>query len=110
MKMKMIKAIIRPEKAEEVADALEKAGYGSLTRMNVFGRGKQKGIKVGEIRYDTLPKTFLLIVVNDPDVDDVCKILIGKAKTGSIGDGKIFISEVEDVIRIRTGECGAGAV
>lgn len=108
--MKMIKAIIRPEKAEEVADALEKSGYGSLTRMNVFGRGKQKGITVGTIRYDTLPKTFLLIVVNDADVDEVKKIIIEKAKTGSIGDGKIFISDVEDVIRIRTGERGSGAV
>jgi nitrogen regulatory protein PII 1 len=95
---------------EEVADALEKAGYSSLTRMHVFGRGKQKGIKVGDIVYDTLPKMFLLMVVNDGDVEEVSKIVVDKAKTGSIGDGKIFISEVEDVIRIRTGERGAGAV
>jgi nitrogen regulatory protein PII 1 len=108
--MKMIKAIVRPEKTEEVANALEKAGYDSLTRMHVFGRGKQKGLKVGDIVYDTLPKIFLLVVVNDSDVEEVSKIITDKARTGNIGDGKIFISEVEDVIRIRTGERGAGAV
>lgn len=108
--MKMIKAIIRPEKMEDVANALEKAGYNSLTRMHVFGRGKEKGLKVGNIVYDTLPKIFLLVVVNDEDVEEATKIIADKARTGSIGDGKIFISEVEDVIRIRTGERGAGAV
>jgi nitrogen regulatory protein PII 1 len=108
--MKMIKAIVRPEKVEEVAEALEKQGYPSLTRMHVFGRGKQKGIKVGDILYDSLPKIFLLIVVNDDDVEEASRIIADKARTGSIGDGKIFISAVEDVIRVRTGERGAGAV
>ncbi len=104
--MKMIRAFIRPEKEQEVVLALEGAGFPSVTKMPVFGRGKQKGLQVGPIHYDELPKTLLMIVVDDEDVDDVVKIIQEKARTGFIGDGKIFISPVETAYTVRTGETG----
>ncbi|WP_297209839.1 MULTISPECIES: P-II family nitrogen regulator [Thermodesulfovibrio] len=104
--MKMIRAFIRPEKEQEVVLALEGAGYPSLTKMPVFGRGKQKGLQVGPVHYDELPKTLLMMVVDDEDVDKVVKIIEDKARTGFIGDGKIFISPVERAFTIRTGKEG----
>jgi nitrogen regulatory protein PII 1 len=104
--MKMIRAFIRPEKEQEVVLALEGAGFPSVTKMPVFGRGKQKGLQVGPIHYDELPKTLLMIVVDDEDVDEVVKIIQEKARTGFIGDGKIFISPVETAYTVRTGEAG----
>lgn len=102
--MKMIRAFIRPEKEQEVVLALEGAGYPSLTKMPVFGRGKQKGLQVGPVHYDELPKTLLMMVVEDEDVEKVIKIIEDKARTGFIGDGKIFVSPVERAFTIRTGE------
>ncbi|MBF0521140.1 MAG: P-II family nitrogen regulator [Nitrospirae bacterium] len=84
--------------------SLEGAGFPSLTKMPVFGRGKQKGLQVGPVTYDELPKTLLLIVVEDNEVEAVIKIIEGKAKTGFIGDGKIFVTPVEKSYTIRTGE------
>lgn len=104
--MKMIRAFIRPEKEQEVVLALEGAGFPSLTKMPVFGRGKQKGLQVGPVHYDELPKTLIMMVVNTEDVDKVVKIIQDKAKTGFIGDGKIFISSVEAAYTVRTGEAG----
>ncbi|MEJ5227030.1 P-II family nitrogen regulator [Thermodesulfovibrio sp.] len=104
--MKMIRAFIRPEKEQEVVLALEGAGYPSLTKMPVFGRGKQKGLQVGPVHYDELPKTLLMMVVDDEDVDKVVSIIEDKARTGFIGDGKIFISPVERAFTIRTGKEG----
>ena len=104
--MKMVRAFIRPEKEQEVVLALEGAGYGSLTKMAVFGRGKQKGLQVGPIYYDELPKTQLMMVVEDDDVTPVLGIIEGRARTGFIGDGKIFVSPVETAYTIRTGEAG----
>lgn len=104
--MKMIRAFIRPEKEQEIVLALEGAGYPSLTKMPVFGRGKQKGLQVGPIHYDELPKTLIMMVVNDEDMDSVLDILQEKAKTGFIGDGKVFVSPVEASYTIRTGEAG----
>lgn len=104
--MKMIRAFIRPEKEQEVVLALEGAGFPSLTKMPVFGRGKQKGLQVGPVHYDELPKTLLMMVVEDEDVDKVVKIIEEKARTGFIGDGKIFISPVERAFTIRTGKEG----
>ncbi|ADC68733.1 nitrogen regulatory protein P-II [Methanocaldococcus sp. FS406-22] len=101
--MKLIKAIIRPEKVDDVIDALEKAGYPSFTKIDVVGRGKQGGLKVGEIFYDELPKTMLLIGVNDDEVDEVVEIIKTNAYTGNFGDGKIFIQPIEEVYTIRTG-------
>ncbi|HSQ40944.1 MAG TPA: P-II family nitrogen regulator [Fibrobacteraceae bacterium] len=104
--MKMIRAILRPEAADAVTEGMAEAGYISLTKSNVFGRGKQKGITVGNIHYDELPKAMITAVVEDKDVDEVVKIVKYKAYTGNFGDGKIFISPVEDAITVRTGEHG----
>ena len=101
--MKLIKAIIRPEKVDDVIDALEKAGYPSFTKIDVVGRGKQGGLKIGEIFYDELPKTMVLIGVNDDEVDEVVEIIKTSAYTGNFGDGKIFIQPIEEVYTIRTG-------
>jgi nitrogen regulatory protein PII 1 len=104
--MKMIRAFIRPEKEQEVVLALEGAGLSSLTKMPVFGRGKQKGLQVGPVHYDELPKTLIMMVVDDREVAKALKIIQDKAKTGFVGDGKIFISPIEDTYTIRTGEAG----
>jgi nitrogen regulatory protein PII 1 len=104
--MKMIRAFIRPEKEQEVVLALEGAGFPSLTKMPVFGRGKQKGLQVGPVHYDELPKMLVMMVVNDGDVEKVMAVIQDKAKTGFVGDGKIFISPVENAFTVRTGEAG----
>jgi nitrogen regulatory protein PII 1 len=101
--MKMIRAIVRPECANIVSDALEEAGFSSMTKMSVFGRGRQKGITVGNVHYDEIPKTLILIVVEDESVDEVLKVIRYKAYTGNEGDGKIFVSPVEQVRTVRTG-------
>jgi len=104
--MKMVRAFIRPEKEQEVVLALEGAGFPSLTKMPVFGRGKQKGLQVGPVHYDELPKMLVMMVVNDGDVEKVVNLIHEKAKTGFVGDGKIFISPVENAYTVRTGEAG----
>jgi nitrogen regulatory protein PII 1 len=104
--MKMVRAFIRPEKEQEVVQALEGAGHGSLTKMPVFGRGKQKGLQVGPIYYDELPKTLLMLVVEDDAASGVVDVIEDKARTGFIGDGKIFVSAIEEAYTIRTGEVG----
>jgi nitrogen regulatory protein PII 1 len=104
--MKMIRAFIRPEKEHEVVLALEGSGFPSLTKMPVFGRGKQKGLQVGPVHYDELPKTLLMTVVEDGDVAKVIKVIEDKARSGFIGDGKIFVSPVDTAYTIRTGEEG----
>ena len=104
--MKMVRAFIRPEKEQEVVQAHEGADYCSLTKMPVFGRGKQKGLQVGPIYYDELPKTLLMLVVEDENAKSVVELIEDKARTGFIGDGKIFISPVEEAYTIRTGEVG----
>ncbi len=102
--MKMIRAFIRPEKEQEVVLALEGSGFPSLSKMPVFGRGKQKGLTVGPVHYDELPKTLLMMVVEDQDVAKVIGIINDKARTGFIGDGKIFTSPVDGAYTVRTGE------
>ncbi len=104
--MKMIRAIVRPEAADPVADGLAEAGFSSLTKLQVFGRGKQKGISIGTVHYDELPKTMLMIVVEDRDAEEVLKIIKYKAYTGNLGDGKIFVSSVEKAVTVRTGATG----
>ena len=112
--MKEIVAIIRPNKLDEVKDALEEAGCHGVTVTDVKGRGRQLGItesyRGSDYRIDMLPKTRLEIVVKDEDLDNVIKTIVETAQTGDIGDGKIFISSVDDVVRIRTGERGGEAV
>ncbi len=101
--MKMIRAILRPEAVANVADGLAEAGFFSMTKINVFGRGKQKGITVGTMHYDELPKVMLMLVVEDGKVDEVLKLIKYKAYTGNFGDGKVFISPVDGAVTVRTG-------
>lgn len=105
--MVMIKSILRPEKVHEVMDALLEAGFPAVTKLNVAGRGRQKGLKIGEVVYDELPKEMLINVVVDEDKDMVLKIIMEKARSGEegrFGDGKIFVQNVEAAYTIRTGE------
>jgi len=104
--MKMIRAIVRPEAAEGVTEKLADAGFISLTKIPVFGRGKQKGLTVGTIHYDELPKTMIMIVIEDKDVEEVIKLIKYEAYTGNFGDGKIFVSPVDQAYTVRTGETG----
>ncbi len=112
--MKEIVAIIRPEKLEDVKKALEEIGCNGVTVVEVKGRGRQLGItesyRGSDYRIDLLPKTRLEIIINDADVEKITDAIVKTAQTGDIGDGKIFISPVEEVIRIRTGESGEKAV
>ncbi|MDS1029301.1 P-II family nitrogen regulator [Bacillota bacterium LX-D] len=104
--MKMIRAIIRPEKTGIVLSELADAGFPSVTKMDVVGRGKQRGLKVADLYYDELPKEMLLLVVEDENVDELVKIILKTAKTGesgAFGDGKIFISSVETSYTISSG-------
>lgn len=104
--MKMIRAIIRPNKEYSVVGNLEKEGFYSMTKMNILGRGKQKGIRVGTICYDELPKVMLILVVEDEDVKKAVNIIQNSARTGNIGDGKIFVTNVSEVYTVRTGSTG----
>jgi nitrogen regulatory protein PII 1 len=104
--MKMIRAIIRPNKEEKVVEHLEKEGFFSLTKMNVFGRGKQKGIRVGTVCYDELPKVMLMLVVEDAEVQKAIKVIQNSARTGNIGDGKLFVTDVSEAYTVRTGASG----
>jgi nitrogen regulatory protein P-II 1 len=112
--MKMIQAIIRPSKMEEVKDALDGAGYASLTSIEVKGRGRQKGItqmwRGEEYKVDMLPKVKIELVVPDDKEDEAIELIRKAAHTGSIGDGKIFVLPVEKTIRIRTGETNSKAL
>jgi nitrogen regulatory protein PII 1 len=102
--MKMIKAIFRPEREAEVIQALEKAGLYAMTKLDVLGRGKQRGVQVGEATYDELAKLMLMIVVEDRDCARAVEAIRKSAYTGHFGDGRIFIFPVEQIITIRTGE------
>jgi len=104
--MKMIRAILRPEAADGVAEAFSDAGFHSMTKIHVFGRGKQKGITVGATHYDELAKTMVMVVVEDKDVEEIIKLVKYKAYTGNFGDGKIFITSVDDAYTVRTGVKG----
>ncbi len=112
--MKKIEAIIRPEKIEELRDALEKKGFVGMTITEVKGRGKQKGVKlewrVGEYIVEFLPKIKLEMVVEAGKVDQVVEVIEKVCSSGKIGDGKIFISSVDQVIRLRTKEKGVEAL
>ena len=106
--MKMVKAIIKPERFEFVKKGLEDKGFNGMTITEVKGRGEQKGISLeyrgGLMTVDLLPKIQLEIVVRDSDVDLLISTISEAARTGKIGDGKIFVIPVEKAIRIRTGE------
>lgn len=112
--MKLLTAIIKPFKLEEVRDELSKLGITGLTVTEVKGFGRQKGhtelYRGAEYVIDFMPKTKLEIAVDDSQLDDVIDAITRVAKTGKIGDGKIFVYDLEQVIRIRTGETGKDAL
>jgi nitrogen regulatory protein P-II 1 len=113
--MQKIEAIIRPEKLDDVKEALSNAGFTGLNVVHVTGRGTQRGIvhmgRGGETyTVDMLPKVKIEVVVKDSDADRAVKLICDAAATGNIGDGKIFLLPVSDAIRVRTGERGEQAV
>jgi nitrogen regulatory protein PII 1 len=104
--MLMIRAIIRPDKSSKILKALFEAGYVAVTKIPVVGRGKQRGIKIGDVTYDELPKEMLIIVVKDEDKDFAITTILESARTepnGAFGDGKIFVTEVEEAYTISRG-------
>ena len=112
--MKLITAIIKPFKLQEVREALVSSGVEGLTISEVKGYGRQKGhtemYRGSEYSVDTLPKIKLEILVDDENVELVKETIVTTAQTGKIGDGKLFITTVDEVVRIRTGETGSEAV
>jgi len=112
--MKKVEAIIRPEKLEDVVDGLSKAGFKSLTFYDVEGRGKQGGLvelfRGKAYKIEFIEKVKIEIAVSDSDVEKVIQVITDKAFTGNIGDGKIFVSDIVEVVRIRTKERGEKAL
>ena len=112
--MKKIEAIIKPFKLDEVKDALSEVGLAGMTVTEVKGFGRQKGhtevYRGSEYTVDFLPKIKLEVVVGDGQLDDAVKAITEAAKTGKIGDGKVFVSSIEEAIRIRTDEKGNEAL
>ena len=112
--MKKIEAIIKPFKLDEVKQALSEIGIMGMTVTEVKGHGRQKGHKEiyrgAEYQVDFLPKTKIEIIVDQSMVDSVVKKILESARTGKIGDGKIFVMPIEEVIRVRTGETGKDAI
>ena len=112
--MKLVTAIIKPFKLQEVREVLVEAGIKGLTITEVKGYGRQKGhtemYRGAEYSVDTLPKIKLDILVDDSNLETVTDVISKTANTGKIGDGKIFISTIDEVIRIRTGETGSDAI
>ncbi len=104
--MILIRSIVRPEMVDNVLAALMDAGFPAVTKISVVGRGKQRGIKIGEVTYDEIPKELLMTVVKNGDKEFVIKTVIKAARTGdkgAFGDGKIFVSPVEEVYTISSG-------
>jgi len=113
--MQKIEAIVRPEKLDDVKNALSGAGYHGMNIVHVTGRGVQRGIvhqgRGGEsYTVDMLPKVKVEVVISDQQVDAVVKIICDAARTGNIGDGKLFVMPVTDAVRVRTGERGDEAI
>ncbi|MDJ0861757.1 MAG: P-II family nitrogen regulator [Gammaproteobacteria bacterium] len=112
--MKMIKAVVQPGKADALRDALSKVGISGMTMSEVRGFGRQKGhtevYRGAEYAVDFVPKVEVEIVVEDGQVEDVTEAIISAAKTGKIGDGKLFLYDTDQAVRIRTGETDANAL
>ena len=112
--MKMITAVVKPHKFDDVKDALVAAGVNGMTVTEVRGFGRQGGhsetYRGTEYKLDFIPKIKLEIVVDDSSVDSVMDVIAGAARTDKIGDGKIWVSEISDILRIRTGERGADSI
>ena len=112
--MKLVSAIIKPFKLQEVRESLVESGVVGLTISEVKGYGRQKGhtemYRGAEYSVDTLPKMRLDILIDDEKVESVIDVITKSASTGKIGDGKIFVTNIEELIRIRTGETGSDAI
>lgn len=112
--MKKIEAVVRHHKLDEVKDALVAIGFHGMTISEVRGFGRQRGhtetYRGTEYTVDFVPKVKLEVVVGDDLVDKVVSAIVAAAKTGQVGDGKIFISDLTDVVRVRTGETGSAAI
>ena len=112
--MKLVVAVIKPFKLEEVKEALEGVGVQGMTVSDARGFGRQRGhtevYRGAEYQVALLPKTRIEVAVDDDQVDDVVKAIVGAARTGSIGDGKVWVVPSEQVVRIRTGEMGVDAL
>ena len=112
--MKRIEAIIRPQRLPFVREALEELGYGGITVAEVKGHGRQRGIteqwRGRQYKVEYLSKVWLLIVIDDAHLEQVLTAICDNAATGEIGDGKIFVSDVSEVVRVRTRERGVAAL
>ena len=112
--MKMVMAIIRPSRLAAVKDALNESGFSGITVSSVKGRGSQKGIveryRGSEYKIDLLDKVEIKVVVDDEELENVIKTITDSAKTNELGDGKIFVLNIEQAVRIRTNETGAAAL
>ncbi len=112
--MKKVEAIVRPEMLLVVRKALEELGVKGLTITQVLGHGAQRGVtqqwKGNTYKVDLLPKVEIKMVIADHQVESVLKAIEESARTGAVGDGKVFVSNVEEVMRVRTGERGEGAI
>ena len=112
--MKLVTAIIQPHRLDEVRTALEGAGVKGITVTEASGYGRQKGhtevYRGAEYTVDLLPKIRIDVVVDDSDAKAITEAIVGAAQTGEIGDGKIWIMKVEDIVRVRTGERGVEAI
>jgi nitrogen regulatory protein PII 1 len=107
--MIMVRAIVRPDKKDVVLDELSSAGFHAATVVDVVGRGKQKGIKFGDVVYDEIPKCLIMLVIKDEDKEAVIDVILRHAKTGeagAFGDGKIFISPMDEVYTVSSGAAG----
>ena len=112
--MKLITAILKPFKLDDVKDALQAAGINGMTVSEASGFGRQRGhtevYRGAEYTVDLVPKVRLEVLVNDADVESALELIVKTASTGFIGDGKVWTSSVEQVIRVRTGERGSDAI
>jgi nitrogen regulatory protein P-II 1 len=112
--MKLITAVIKPHKLDEVKAALESFGVQGMTVSEASGYGRQRGhtevYRGAEYTVDLVPKVRVEIIVDDTDVVDVVDVVVKSAQTGRIGDGKVWTTPIEDVVRVRTGEHGADAI
>ena len=112
--MKLVTAILKPHKLEEVKDALEAFGVKGITVSQASGFGRQRGhtevYRGAEYTVDLIPKVRLEVLVDDKDADSVVDVIVKAASTGSIGDGKVWTTPVDQVIRVRTGERGVDAI
>ncbi|MGZ4155112.1 MAG: P-II family nitrogen regulator [Actinomycetota bacterium] len=112
--MKLVTAIVKPHRIEEVKESLRELGVNGLTTTDVEGFGRQRGhtevYRGAEYTVDFLPKVRIEVVVDDADADEVVETIVKAARTGKIGDGKVWVTDVERLVRIRTGEMGPDAL